>query len=52
MVFPIVLYICESWTIMKAEQQRISAFELLVMDSVGEDSWETLEQQGDQTSQS
>ena len=28
MVFPVVLYICESWTIMNAEQQRIDAFEL------------------------
>ena len=28
MVFPIVIYGCESWTIMKAEHQRIDAFEL------------------------
>ena len=28
MVFPIVMYGCESWTIKKAEQQRIDAFEL------------------------
>ena len=28
MVFPIVLYGCESWTIKKAEHQRIDAFEL------------------------
>ena len=28
MVFPIVLYGCESWTIKKAERQRIDAFEL------------------------
>ena len=28
MVFPIVLYGCESWTIKKAECQRIDAFEL------------------------
>ena len=28
MVFQIVMYGCESWTIMKAEQQRIDAFEL------------------------
>ena len=28
MVFPIVLYACESWTIKKAERQRIDAFEL------------------------
>ena len=28
MVFPIVMYGCESWTIKKAEPQRIDAFEL------------------------
>ena len=28
MVFPIVLYGCESWTIKKAERRRIDAFEL------------------------
>ena len=28
MVFPVVMYGCESWTIKKAESQRISAFEL------------------------
>ena len=28
MVFPIVLYGCESWTIKKAERHRIDAFEL------------------------
>ena len=34
MVFPVVMYRCESWTIKKAEHQRIDAFELCV----GEDS--------------
>ena len=28
MVFPVVMYGCESWTIMKAEHRRIDAFEL------------------------
>ena len=28
MVFPVVMYECESWTIKKAENQRIDAFEL------------------------
>ena len=28
MVFPVVMYRCESWTIKKAEYQRINAFEL------------------------
>ena len=27
-VFPVVIYGCESWTIKKAEHQRIDAFEL------------------------
>ena len=28
MVFPVVMYGCESWTIKRAEHQRIDAFEL------------------------
>ena len=28
MVFPVVMYVCESWTIKKAECRRIDAFEL------------------------
>ena len=48
MVFPVVMYGCESWTIKKAEHRRIDAFEL----GVEEDSWESLGSQGDQTSQS
>ena len=28
MVFPVVMYGCESWTVNKAERQRIDAFEL------------------------
>ena len=27
-VFPVVMYVCESWTIKKGEHQRIDAFEL------------------------
>ena len=34
MVFPVVIYGCESWTVRKAERQRIDAFELWC----GEDS--------------
>ena len=34
MVFPVVMYVCESWTIKKAEQQRIDALNC----GVGEDS--------------
>ena len=33
-VFPVVIYGCESWTIKKAKDQRIDAFEL----GAGEDS--------------
>ena len=29
MVFPLVMYGCESWTVKKAERRRIDAFELL-----------------------
>ena len=28
MVFPVVMYECESWTVKKAERERIDAFEL------------------------
>ena len=28
MVFPVVIYSCESWTVKKMERQRIEAFEL------------------------
>ena len=34
-VFPVVMYGCESWTVKKAEHQRIDAFELWC--------WKTLE---------
>ena len=47
MVFPVVMYGGESWTIKKAECQRIDASELW-----GEDSWESLGLQGDPTSPS
>ena len=35
MVFPVVMYGCKSWTIKKAEHQRMDTFELF---SVGENS--------------
>ena len=31
MVFPVVMYGCESWTVKKAEHRRIDAFELLML---------------------
>ena len=48
MVSPVAMYGCESWTIKKAECQRIDAFEL----GAGEDSCKSPGQQGNQTSQS
>ena len=35
MVFPVVMYGCESWTIKRAERRRVDAFELC---GAGEDS--------------
>ena len=46
MVFPVVMYGYESWTIKKAEHQRIDAFELWCW----RNSWESLGLQGDPTS--
>ena len=28
MVFPVIMYGCDSWTVKKAERQRIDAFEV------------------------
>ena len=39
MVFPVVMYGCESWTIKKAECQRIDAFELWYWKSLFRVSW-------------
>ena len=48
MVFPAVMYGCESWTI-----KKLSTKELMLLNSgVGEDSRESLGLQGDPTSQS
>ena len=33
MVFPAVMYGCQSWTIKKAESQRANAFKLMFLDS-------------------
>ena len=38
MVFPVVMYECESWTIKKAECRRIDAFELWVLEKTLESS--------------
>ena len=39
MVFPVVMYGCESWTIKKAECQRIDAFELMCWRSLLRVPW-------------
>ena len=48
MVFPVVMYGCESWTIKKAEHQRIDGFELWCWRRL----LRVLGQQGDPTSPS
>ena len=45
MVFPVVMYGCESWTIKKAEHRRIDVLNC----GVGEDSRQSLGLQGDPT---
>ena len=46
MIFPVVMYGCESWTIKKAERRRM----MVLNCGVGEDSGESLGLQGDPTS--
>ena len=48
MVFPVVMYGCESWTVRKAECRKIDAWNY----GVGKDSWESLGLQGYPTSPS
>ena len=48
MVFPVVIYRCESWTIKEAEHRRIDAFELWCWRRLLGVPWT----EGDQTSQS
>ena len=48
MVFPVVMYGCESWTIKKAECQGVDAFGLWW----GNDSWDSLGLQGNRSNQS
>ena len=39
MVFPVVMYGCEGWTIKKAEHRRIDAFELWCWRRLSRDPW-------------
>ena len=48
MVFPVVMYECESWTVKKAGRWRIDAFELWCWRRL----WESLGLQGDEFNQS
>ena len=47
-VFPVIMYGCESWTIKKAEHQKL----MLLNCGVGEDFWKSLGLQGDPASPS
>ena len=47
-VFPVVMYACENWTIKKAECRKLMPLNC----GVGEHSWESLGRQGDPTSPS
>ena len=38
MIFPVVMYGCESWTIKKAEHLKIDALELVVLEKILESS--------------
>ena len=54
MVFPVVMYGCESWTIKKAEPQRIDAFELwhwrrLLRDFLGQQGDQPVNPKGNQS---
>ena len=52
MVFLVVMYGCENWTIKKVELSLCTKELMLLNCDVGEDSWESFVLQGDQTSQS
>ena len=43
MIFPIVMYGCEYWTIKKAEHRKIDAFELWVLEKTFESPWDCKE---------
>ena len=43
MVFPVVMYGCDSWTIKKAERRRIDAFETVVFEKTLESTLDSKE---------
>jgi len=50
MVFPVVMYGCESWTVEKAERRRIDAFELWCWRRLLRVPWTARRSKGDQPS--
>ena len=48
MIFPVVRYGCESWTVKKAEYQRIDAFELWCWRRLLRVPWTAVHSEGDQ----
>ena len=49
MVFPVVMYGCQSWTIKKAEHQRIDAFELWCWKRLFRVPWTAVNPKGNQS---
>ena len=49
MVFPVLTYGCESWTVKKAERQRIDAFELWCWRRLLRVPWTAVHPKGDQS---
>ena len=49
MVFPVVIYGCDSWTMKKAERQRIDAFELWCWRRLLRVPWTAVHPKGDQS---
>ena len=49
MVFPVVMYGCESWTVKKAERRRIDAFELCLESPLDCKEIQPVHSKGDQS---
>ena len=42
-VFPVVMYGCESWTVKKVECRRINVFRMVVLEKTSESPWDSKE---------
>ena len=42
-VFPVVMYGCESWTVKKVERRRINVFRMVVLEKTSESPWDSKE---------